>query len=158
MERTYKCPVCGKSFTDLGNLRACIASDEISIKKAEAAAEEARRKTEEARKKLEAEKAVQKQRYTDSIKTQRADIEKELNDLKVKIAAYNRLVAAAAQNAGVTAAPCSITVTFANINEAVENLGKEIADYFKGTCTCTRSAKTEDTDDLATIISKIIGI
>lgn len=156
MERTYQCPVCGKSFTDLGNLRACIASDEIAIKKAEAAAEEARRKTEEARKKLEAEKAVQKQRYTDSIKTQRADIERELNTLKIKIAAYNRLVAAAAQNAGVVAAPCSISVTFANVDKAFEDLKKEIVDHFNDTC--TRSTKIEDTDDLATIISKIIGI
>ena len=144
MERTYKCPLCGRTYTMLTDLKRCMAADEVKMKQEE----EAKAK----------EKAIQKQRYTDSIKTQRADIEKELNALKIKIAAYNRLVAAAAQNAGVTAAPCSITVTFANINEAVENLGKEIADYFKGTCTCTRSTKIEDTDDLATIISKIIGI
>ena len=147
MERTYKCPVCGKVFTDLLSLKRCMAADEVKMKQEE----EAKAK----------EKAIQKQRYTDSIKTQRADIERELNALKIKIAAYNRLVAMAAQNAGVTAAPCSISVTFANVTDldkAVENLSKEISDYFNDTRRGTRSTKIEDTDDLATIISKIIGI
>lgn len=149
MERTYKCPVCGRDFTDLNALRRCMAADEAKMQR-EAEAEAARKKAQEA------EKAVQKQRYIDAIREQRIDIEKNLATLKTKIAAYNRTVAAAAQNAGVTAAPCSISVTFANVDKAFEDLKKEIVDHFNDTR--IRSTKIEDTDDLATIISKIIGI
>lgn len=154
MERTYKCPVCGRVFTDLLSLKRCMAADEEKMER-EAKAEAARKKAQEA------EKAVQRQRYTDSIKTQRAEIEEKLSALKVKIAAYNRLVAMAAQNAGVTAAPCSISVTFASVTDldkAVEDLSEKISSYFNDTRHCARSTKIEDTDDLATIISKIIGI
>lgn len=154
MERTYKCPVCGKVFTDLLSLKRCMAADEEKMER-EAKAEAARKKAQEA------EKAIQRQRYTNSIKAQRAEIEEKLSDLKVKIAAYNRLVAMAAQDAGVTAAPCSISVTFASVTDldkVVKDLGKEISDYFNDTRRCARSTKIEDTDDLATTIFKILGI
>ncbi len=160
MERTYKCPVCGKEFTDLGDLRACITADEMKIKKAEAEAEAARKRAKEA------ELAIQKKRYIDSIKESRASVEKAYGTLKIMVDAYNRLVTEAKQKTGIDAAFAKSTLTFSGlwgtfdkesdfskeVREAAERViskvNKEIRNY---------ETSNNNNDDLATIIFKNLG-
>ncbi len=158
MNKTYKCPVCGKEFTDLGDLRACIAADEMKLKK-EAEAEAARKRAKEA------ELAIQKKRYIDSIKESRASVEKAYGTLKTMVDAYNRLITEAKQKVGIDAASAKSTLTFSGlwgtydkqpdfskeVREAAERViskvNEEIRDY----------KASNNNDDLATIIFKNLG-
>ena len=166
----YKCPVCGKQYTDLEKLAECIKADNLAIKRVEAqkAADEARKKAEEA-----AAASALRERYIKAIKDSRTTVEKSFETFKTQIAAYNKLIEEAKAKTGITASHADASLSFGSVKtsysakklydwlDQVEQLIGEADEKVrkaKYTNTSVKNSKCEDTDDLATVIFKSLGI
>lgn len=131
---TYKCPVCGKQYTDLSKLAECVKADDVAIKRVKA--EEARAQT------------ALKEKYIKAIKDSRKNVETTYKTLKTQIAAYNQVVAEARQKAGIVASVASSNLGFA---ETQMHSVPEIYDWLD-------KSTVKDADDLASVILNTLGI
>lgn len=141
--KTYKCPVCGKEYTDLMALSACVQRD-ANRQKA-----------------LEQEQAIQKQRYFKAIAESRANLEESFKTLKTAVEAYNRLVTEANMKAGVRGATAQVTLGFEGTFTGTPITGTPITatDLLKQLKEKVDTAKIrEDGNDLASIIFRNLGI
>lgn len=159
---TYKCPVCGKQYTDLEKLAECVKADNAAMKRVEAqkAADEARKKAEAAR----AQTAL-REKYIKAIKDSREAIEKSYEAFKTQIVAYNKIVSEAKQKTGVIGSTATSTLSFGNVQTSYD-APKSFYDWLdkveefckSGTTKIPSSSSVKDEDDLATVILKSLGI
>ena len=164
-----KCPVCGKQYTDLDKLAECVKADNLAMKRVEAqkAADEARKKAEEA-----AAATALRDRYIKAIKDSRTTVERSFETFKTQIAAYNKLIEEAKTKTGIIASHADASLSFGNVKtsysaqklydwlDQVEQLIGEVDKKTQMKCTnpSVKNTKCEDTDDLATVIFKSLGI
>ena len=155
----YKCPVCGKQYTEteLEKLAECVKADNAAKKRVEAQNKAA----EEARKAAEAKKAL-REKYTKTIQESRQTLEKTYDLFKAQIAAYNKMVEEAKKNAGIVASSATSTLSFGNVQVSTK-LSQKFSDWLdtlEPLCKdkTFESSFVKDEDDLATIIFKSLGI
>ena len=81
MATIYKCPVCGKQYTDLTKLADCVKADDAAMKKV---------------------KNDEKNRYAKLLAAARADVKRAEDTLRQCINVYNTLVGEATKKVGET--------------------------------------------------------
>ena len=81
MATMYKCPVCGKQYTDLTKLADCVKADDAAMKKV---------------------KNDEKNRYAKLLAAARADVRMAEDKLRQSVNAYNMVANDAAEKTGET--------------------------------------------------------
>lgn len=129
MATTYKCPVCGKQYTDLTKLADCVKADDAAMKKV---------------------KNDEKNRYAKLLAAARADVRMAEDKLRQSVNAYNMVVNDAAKKTGETYTPLEF--------KGVAAVAPTASNKYAFTKEADEKALDKAATDLANIIFQTLGI
>lgn len=126
---TYKCPVCGKQYTDLTKLADCVKADDAAMKKV---------------------KNDEKNRYAKLLAAARADVRMAEDKLRQCVNTYNTLVNEATKKVGETYTPLEF--------KGVAAVAPTASNKYAFTREADDKALDKAATDLANIIFQTLGI
>ncbi len=129
MATMYKCPVCGKQYTDLTKLADCVKADDAAMKKV---------------------KNDERNRYQKLLAAARADVRRAEDTLRQCINAYNVLVDEATKKVGETYTPLEF--------KGVAAVAPTASNKYAFTKEADEKALDKVATDLANIIFQTLGI
>lgn len=129
MATIYKCPVCGKQYTDLTKLADCVKADDAAMKKV---------------------KNDEKNRYAKLLAAARADVRMAEDKLRQSVNAYNVLVNEAMKKVGETYTPLEF--------KGVAAVAPTASNKYAFTRETDEKALDKAATDLANIIFQTLGI
>lgn len=133
MATIYKCPVCGKQYTDLTKLADCVKADDAAMKKV---------------------KNDEKNRYHKLLAAARADVRRAEDTLRQCVNAYNVLVNEAAKKVGDTYTP----LEFKGVAAVAPTASDKYAFAKEAAKEADNRALDKAATDLANIIFQTLGI
>lgn len=129
MATMYKCPVCGKQYTDLTKLADCVKADDAAMKKV---------------------KSDEKNRYAKLLAAARADVRMAEDKLRQCVNTYNTLANDAAKKTGATYTPLEF--------KGVAAVAPTASNKYAFTKEADEKALDKAATDLANIIFQTLGI
>lgn len=129
MATMYKCPVCGKQYTDLTKLADCVKADDAAMKKV---------------------KNDEKNRYAKLLAAARADVRMAEDKLRQCVNIYNTLVGEATKKVGETYTPLEF--------KGVAAVAPTASNKYAFTKEADEEALDKAATDLANIIFQTLGI
>lgn len=129
MATIYKCPVCGKQYTDLTKLADCVKADDAAMKKV---------------------KNDEKNRYAKLLAAARADVRMAEDKLRQCVNTYNTLVGEATKKVGETYTPLEF--------KGVTAVAPTASNKYAFTKEADEKALDKAATDLANIIFQTLGI
>lgn len=129
MATMYKCPVCGKQYTDLTKLADCVKADDAAMKKV---------------------KNDEKNRYAKLLAAARADVRMAEDKLRQCVNTYNTLVNEATKKVGETYTPLEF--------KGVAAVAPTASNKYAFTREADDKALDKAATDLANIIFQTLGI
>lgn len=129
MATTYKCPVCGKQYTDLTKLADCVKADDAAMKKV---------------------KNDEKNRYQKLLAVARADVKRAEDTLRQCVNVYNTLVGEATKKVGEAYTPLEF--------KGVTAVAPTASNKYAFTKEADEKALDKAATDLANIIFQTLGI
>jgi len=129
MATMYKCPVCGKQYTDLTKLADCVKADDAAMKKV---------------------KNDEKNRYAKLLAAARADVRMAEDKLRQSVNAYNMVANDAAKKTGETYTSLEF--------KGVAAVAPTASNKYAFTKEADEKALDKAATDLANIIFQTLGI
>lgn len=129
MATIYKCPVCGKQYTDLTKLADCVKADDAAMKKV---------------------KNDEKNRYAKLLAAARADVRMAEDKLRQSVNAYNMVANDAAKKTGETYTSLEL--------KGVATVVPTASNKYAFTKEADEKALDKAATDLANIIFQTLGI